>query len=645
MLLKIENIKKSFLGKLLMEKVSYEFPLCGLVVLLGKSGSGKTTLFYMMLGLENLDEGKIFYKDKELKSEDDFLKFRKNCGFVFQEYGVLNYLSAKENLLIGGAEGESVPFLNEKHLSKMTSNLSGGEKQRLSIARELEKEPEILFCDEPTGSLDESNGNNIMSLLKEESKKRLVIVVTHNIELAYTYADTILEIKDQSLYVLKENKEIKKENTKKKIKKENLLNEFRVVFKSFFHEKVKMIFTFFAFLLSFSSLLLMTSMQNSTPLAINKATETIADAKRLKVVEMEKNKIEGTNFSLSKMYRPNKDVLEDAIGDLGYVSSNLDAFFLNAEILLEGKTCSLLLKSFPYGSTLQDIRANTLAGDLLSIGSNISIKIENKIETRFENKNVQDKITLQIDSKITYLYDEFDFLNYPILYISSDALKEYMEEINLPKASSLLKKEISLFERYDSYGDDEEEIKSYSYYVDVKERKNISLVKEKLLNVPLDENHFYEIESRYINTQNTLYSSMELIEMIMNIFSYLSIAISICLLYLFVISNYQARKKEFALYKTMGVKGTRIYYYSFIPLFIYTLCAFIFSFIPWKIGTIILGKLLFPYFGLNIFFDASFSLKDLGFFIIILLLISLFLAIFPYKKVKSLKVNEVIRSE
>ncbi len=645
MALKICQLKKSFSGKLLFEHVDYTFPPHGLVILLGRSGAGKTTLFYTIFGLESLDEGKIIMDDKELKSAEDFQKFRKECGFVFQEYGVLNYLTANENLMLGGNKPAEISFLKKDLMDKKTGNLSGGEKQRLSLARELAKKPKILFCDEPTGSLDEKIGKDIMEILKREAQNCLVFMVSHNLKLAHEYADIILELKDQKLQVLEDHL-VRKNVAEKCAKiKNNLYNEIKVVFSSFVHEKVKIVFTFLAFLLAFSSLLLMNSLNTSAPKAIAYETETIADCTRLKVTEMEKNPIEGTSFSLSKMHRPSLDLLKDEVGSFAYIEPNMDHFLQSAVIKIDNIEKSIFLKSFPYGSTLEDIRANSQAKELLHKGSEVDILIHQEIESTFSSKSVKDSLSLEIKGTINYIYDEFDFLNYPILYISSDALKEYMVGVTLSKASSLLGYQLTLYDRYDTFGEEDDPLKSYSYYVDIKERKNISLVREKISSIPLDEGHSYDIESRYITIQDTLFSSMQLIEMIMKIFSFLSMIISVCLLYLFLISNFQSRKKEFALYKTMGIAKKRLYLYCFIPLLIYTFIAFFFSFIPWKVGSMILGDLLLPYFGLNIFSYASFSIEEIGGLMFLLFILSLGLAFFPWNQAKKLKVSEVIRSE
>ncbi len=644
MLLKLDNIEKSFSEKLLFEKISYEFPHTGFFILLGPSGCGKTTLFYLLLGLEQKDKGHIYYKGKELITAEDFRIFRSHCGVVFQEYGVLNYLSGEENLLLGGGNFLPQKLFSKKKLKMKTGNLSGGEKQRLSILRSLQQDPDILFCDEPTGALDEKNGNIVMKMLKEESQKRLIIMVSHNLSLAEKYGDVLLKIDEKHLLETRKNRILEKSSIEKRQTEFHFLKSLFVSFSSFSAEKIKLFFTLFAFVLSLTSVFLMISLKNSAPIAIQSEARTIADCKRMKVTEIEKKSIEGTHFSLSKMQRPSKDFLSSELNDFANIKVNFDSFLSDAIIENNGKNQKFLIKTFPYGSTLNDIRVNTLAKDILS-ESDVSITLHKKIETIIADKTIYDEVNLSIEAPISYVYEEFDFLNFPVIYLSSDALEEFMNETILKKASESLGRNLSLYERYDTYGIEDDPLKSYSYYVDVKEQKNIEKVKEKIVSITLDQGHSYDIESRYFIVTEALLSSTQLLEMVMQIFSLLSLLITFFLLHLFLMSNYQLRKKEFALYLTMGIKKERMFFSFFFPMLFFSILAFFVSFVPFEIGTKILGKQLFSYFGCNIFAYTSFSNEEIFFFLCFLSFLSFFLSLYPFRQIQKLKVGEVIRSE
>ncbi len=176
------------------------------VVVLGPSGSGKSTLLNVTGGLDTVSEGEIRIDEDILTSygEKELLKFRRErLGFVFQQYHLLSTLNVAENVETG-AYGVKNPYESGEALRMVGLNgyekkypfeLSGGEQQRVSIARALVKKPSILFCDEPTGALDEKTGKAILSLLTKLHKElsTTVVLVTHNAGIAQI-ADRIVRM-------------------------------------------------------------------------------------------------------------------------------------------------------------------------------------------------------------------------------------------------------------------------------------------------------------------------------------------------------------------------------------------------------------------------------------------------------------------
>ncbi len=164
-----------------------------ILVIVGPSGSGKTTLLNVISGLDHVSKGKIIYENKDITKYGDhrMTKFRrKNLGFIFQTYNLLENLNVYENVLVGARLGKSKEDVDNvidtvgltKHKKKYMYQLSGGEQQRVSIARALAKKPEIMFCDEPTGALDEQTGKAVLESLIDVNKKigTTMIIVTHN---------------------------------------------------------------------------------------------------------------------------------------------------------------------------------------------------------------------------------------------------------------------------------------------------------------------------------------------------------------------------------------------------------------------------------------------------------------------------------
>jgi putative ABC transport system ATP-binding protein len=180
--------------------------------ILGPSGSGKTTLLNVMSGLLKPTSGKVWYKGADITgmSEGQLADWKRaEVGNVFQNYLLLNNLTVRENILIGKAP--SKPSLSfdmltnlleiDAILDKFPAQLSGGQQQRIAIARAVLKKPSVIFCDEATGSLDESNSKKVVALLHtlKSTFGITILFTTHNLQIAET-ADRIITIKDGLLF-------------------------------------------------------------------------------------------------------------------------------------------------------------------------------------------------------------------------------------------------------------------------------------------------------------------------------------------------------------------------------------------------------------------------------------------------------------
>lgn len=189
--------------------ISLKLPSTGMVFVVGKSGSGKSTLLNMLGTLDNITSGDIIVDGKSLATakEAELQEYRSSyLGFIFQDFLLLNEFTVRENIAlaldISGIDDVSliddvltkVDLVNEA--DKFPAELSGGQRQRVAIARALVKNPKMLLCDEPTGNLDFKTSASILKFLKEQSKEKLVIIVSHNLEDAETYADRIIELFD-----------------------------------------------------------------------------------------------------------------------------------------------------------------------------------------------------------------------------------------------------------------------------------------------------------------------------------------------------------------------------------------------------------------------------------------------------------------
>ena len=211
-ILKLEDVSKKYrYGDQIvtaLDNVNLEIKTGEIIVILGPSGAGKTTLLNVLSGLDRPSEGKIMFEGKDIAkySESKITKFRKdNLGFIFQTYNLLEHLNVYENVMVGASLGKNKnkEHINKiidvvglsKHKKKYMHELSGGEQQRVSIARAIVKNPKIMFADEPTGALDEKTGKKVLETLVKvnETLGTTMIIVTHNPGIA-KIGDRILHV-------------------------------------------------------------------------------------------------------------------------------------------------------------------------------------------------------------------------------------------------------------------------------------------------------------------------------------------------------------------------------------------------------------------------------------------------------------------
>ena len=216
-MIRIQDLNKYFYkGKPqenhVLRDIDLELPDSGLVCILGESGSGKTTLLNTMGGLDVFQSGTIAIDDAVMKKYEaqrmEMIR-NKKFGYIFQNYYLLQDYTVEYNVKLAlnmfdlqeDEKDQRTDYVlmalgMKKYKKKLVSQLSGGQQQRVSIARALVKAPQIILADEPTGNLDEENTLQTMSILKSISKECLVVVVSHERQIARFFADRIIEIKD-----------------------------------------------------------------------------------------------------------------------------------------------------------------------------------------------------------------------------------------------------------------------------------------------------------------------------------------------------------------------------------------------------------------------------------------------------------------
>ncbi len=222
----LKNVSKIYktgdIETIALKNINLEIEDGEFVVILGPSGSGKSTLLNVISGLDTPTTGEIYFNDIKISdyNEEKLTKFRREyLGFIFQQYNLLQNLSVRENVEIGSAVGKNPLGIDEvlksvsmyEERNKYPYQLSGGQQQRVSIARSIAKNPKILFCDEPTGALDEKNGKQILNIIQvmNNNLKTTTVVITHNTNIAYM-ADRIIKMNSGGIVEVIENQDKRK---------------------------------------------------------------------------------------------------------------------------------------------------------------------------------------------------------------------------------------------------------------------------------------------------------------------------------------------------------------------------------------------------------------------------------------------------
>ena len=315
-----------------LKNINLKFRKNEFVAILGPSGSGKTTMLNIVGGLDRYDKGDLIINDSSTKmfKQKDWDAYRNNCiGFVFQNYNLITHLSILENIEISmtlsgvGARKRKKKALEvldrvglKDHAHKRPNQLSGGQMQRVAIARALVNDPDIILADEPTGALDSKTSVQIMELIKDIAKDKLVIMVTHNSELAYTYASRIVEFKDGEV-IDDSNPITEKEKADEKyvIKKTsmNFWTALKLSFNNIKTKKGRTILTAFASSIGIIGIALVLSLSNGFDKQIDKFEEQTLSSLPILISKEAMNLTSDTMQTLSNKGDENKFTKKEVV--------------------------------------------------------------------------------------------------------------------------------------------------------------------------------------------------------------------------------------------------------------------------------------------------------------------------------------------
>lgn len=440
-----------------LKNVSLVFPGKGLVAIKGKSGSGKSTLLNLLSGLDEPNEGKVvFAGSTDIKS-----KLGTEIGMVFQHYNLIEGLSVLQNVLlpvrINGGDKKRATYLLKafglaKFASKDVKHLSGGERQRVAICRALANNPKVVFADEPTGALDEKNSETVMNGLKEISKKRLVVLVSHNEELIARYADRIIEIRDGTLYSDSQSLAKYKSNEKTSPRRTKLGWLPSLLLRNIKRHAIKDTMCLLAGSIGFSALLLSLGFfLGSTPAIEREQGRTLHYLSATLSKESETT-VPGTNLKLIKKTRPS---IEEAGGFLeeidGFKIVNDYSYFFPQNNLFsyEGETREPTTFFPIWDLTLDEFGSDLLIQGEAAPDNSFRYCLANKefldtygwgllgkeIETssRFVVTQGEKQVEGFVDARfeVVGVVEEFGFLNSPRVYYSYQGLEEELSNMKI----------------------------------------------------------------------------------------------------------------------------------------------------------------------------------------------------------------------
>ena len=457
-MLQLKEIKKSYkTGDFIqhaLKGIDVQFRENEFVAILGPSGSGKTTMLNIIGGLDRYDSGDLIINGKSTKEfkDQDWDAYRNNCiGFVFQSYNLINHISVLENVEMG----MTLSGLNSKkrkkkalelldkvglkdHAHKKPNQLSGGQMQRVAIARALANNPKIIMADEPTGALDTKTSIQIMNLIKEIAKDRLVIMVTHNPELANNYASRIIEFKDGNLVndsnPIKED-EVIKNDIKIKRTSMNFLTALNLSFNNIITKWGRTLITAFASSIGIIGIALILSLSNGfdiqidefeantlsslpigiTPQVANVESSRIDANKNSKKEDKEKGKYPDIDYMIpydasvnlkthiNKIDKEYIDYIENIDQDLVSAISYYRMTNINLLADVNGKKQSISSSSINMSALPKNLGKNTYIKDNYDLLAGKFSENKNEVVLVLDSKNRIDTTLLDalgIDSKV-----------------------------------------------------------------------------------------------------------------------------------------------------------------------------------------------------------------------------------------------------
>ena len=641
----LQDIQKTFIvnkiQNVVLNDINISFPNSGLVSIVGKSGSGKSTLLNILMGIEKPTKGKVLFKGKNIAKFNDrqFSKFHlSGVSTVFQHYNLFDDLSALNNVILP-LKMKGVNTLKAKKLAmkefanlgienladRKVKNLSGGEKQRVAILRSIITSPDVILCDEPTGALDNKNSREIIGILKNLSKNRLVIMVSHNKELVDKYSDYIIHLKDGKIIENSLPKNLQNDE-KFEHKKLHYKSDWTYKFLGLNLRKNfgKNLFSILSCSVGFAAVFLCVGFLIGSESSHEEALTKNLSIGNATVSKVESVEITDSPLTYQKTIRPDLIEVDEELKDFSTirVEENISYFISSCATCSYNNTTFNNFQMVPlydfslasYGSELlvegnggdanfdeiivnQEF-ANSIGGN--AVGKTIILK--NTASTNHktfdeDNPFIKDQLIIERPMNIIGVVKEFPFLNSPKIYYSYEGGKNFLRSQVTENLSYYLGFPYTYYD-YLLDCDSDDTVSSYSSYLFLTDLSESTRFFSKIKNL---DNKSLEITSTVAEIKDTYITFISSFSKTLLVFSGIAFVGINFILGMISLSSFLQNRKNTAIMTCLGSRNSSIYNIHLYENYIIIAISFLISLF---VANFAQGKL-------NPYLSSKFSLTNL----------------------------------
>ena len=641
----LQDITKTFtvnkIENVVLNNINVFFPDTGLVSIVGKSGSGKSTLLNILMGIEKPTKGKVLFKGKNIAKFNDrqFSKFHLNgVSTVFQHYNLFDDLTALANVTlplkmkgINSKKAKQIAIDEFRKLgiedlaNRKVKNLSGGEKQRIAILRSVVTSPDAILCDEPTGALDVKNSREIMGILKNLSKQKLVIMVSHNKELVDEFSDYIVQLKDGKIVENNLTKQQVKEEQNKRTKssyKSDWIGSFlRLNLKK---NLGKNLFSVISCSVGFASLFLCVGFLIGSESSHEEALTKNLSIGNATVSKVESVEITDSPLTYQKTIRPELSEVDAELTEFSTirVEENISYFISSCatcsfddsnynnfqmvplyDFSLQSYGNELLIKGNGGDDNFEEIIVNKEFEDLLggdALGKTIVLK--NTASTNYktfdeDNPFIKDQLIIEKPMNIIGVIKEFPFLNSPKIYYSYKGGRDFLKSQFMENLSYYFGFPYTYYD-YLLDCDPDDTVSSYSSYIFL---TDLSESKEFFYRIKNLNNKSLEITSTVADIKETYITFISSFSKTLLVFSGIAFIGINFILGMISLSSFLQNRKNTAIMTCLGSRNSSIYNLHLYENYIVIAISFLLS----------LFIAFFTQNKLNPYLSSKFSLSNL----------------------------------